>query len=588
MSRLISYNAPMYIETVPNRGSKPAILLRESWREGKKTRKRTIANLSKWPPEKIEMLRAVLKGGTLVTDLESSFRTIRTMPHGHVAAVLGTIRKLGLDRLVSSRRNHQRDLVVAMIAARVLFPGSKLALSRGLGAEAYNSSLGHVLGVADTDEDELYGAMDWLLGRQNAIEKKLVERHLESGSLVLYDVSSAHFEGRHCPLAKIGHPHGGPRNKLQINFGVLADDQGRPVAVEVFEGNTGDPTTFTAQVKKVQERFSLDTIIYVGDRGMITSARIREDLQSQEGIDWITALRSTQIRGLVKQGTFQPSLFDEVDLAEISSPDFPGERLIVCRNPLLAADRSRKREELLQATEEKLDAVVAATQRKSRPLREEKTIALRVGKILGRSKVDKHFDIAITNDSFTYERNQDRIDQEKILDGFYVVRTSLPASRMSPEQIVGSYKGLSRVEQAFRMMKSIDLKVRPIFHRLEDRVRAHFFLCMLAYYVDWHLRTALAPLLFEDDDPLGAQDLRASIVQKARVSASATHKAATKRTDDGQPVQSLKTLLDHLACVALNEHQSTIKGVDNTFFKVTDLDQLSSRAFALLEVRPPV
>jgi transposase len=475
-----------------------------------------------------------------------------------------------------------------MIAARVLFPGSKLALSRGLGAEAYNSSLGHVLGLEDTDEDELYGAMDWLLGRQNAIEKKLVERHLESGSLVLYDVSSAHFEGRHCPLAKIGHPHGGPRNKLQINFGVLADDQGRPVAVEVFEGNTGDPTTFTVQVRKVQERFNLDTIIYVGDRGMITSARICEDLQSREGIDWITALRSTQIRGLVKQGAFQPSLFDEVDLAEVSSPDFPGERLIVCRNPLLAADRSRKREELLQATEEKLDAIVAATQRKSRPLRGEKTIALRVGKILGRSKVGKHFDIAITNDSFTYERNEDRIAQEKTLDGFYVVRTSVPASRMSPEQVVGSYKGLSRVEQAFRMMKSIDLKVRPIFHRLEDRVRAHFFLCTLAYYVDWHLRTALAPLLFEDDDPLGAQDLRVSIVQKARVSSSATHKAATKRTDDGQPAQSLKTLFDHLACIALNEHQSNIKGVNNTFFKVTDLDQLSSSAFDLLEVHPPV
>lgn len=578
----------MYIETVPNRGSKPAILLRESWREGKKTRKRTIANLSKWPPEQIEMLRAVLKGGTVVTDLESSFSTIRTMPHGHVAAVLGTIRKLGLDRLISSRRSRKRDLVVAMIAARILFPGSKLALSRGLGAEAYNSSLGHVLGLEDTDEDELYGAMDWLVGRQDAIEKNLVERHLGSGSLVLYDVSSAHFEGRHCPLAKIGHPHGGPRNKLQINFGVLADDEGCPVAVEVFKGNTGDPTTFTAQVKKVQEKFNLDTIIYVGDRGMITSARIREDLQNREEVDWITALRSTQIRGLVKQGAFQPSLFDEVDLAEVSSPDYPGERLIVCRNPLLATDRSRTREELLQATEEKLDAVVAATQRKSRPLRGEKKIALRVGKILGQSKVGKHFDITIANDSFMYERNEDRIDQEKMLDGFYVVRTSVPASRMSSEEVVGSYKGLSRLEQAFRMMKSIDLKVRPIFHRLEDRVRAHFFLCMLAYYVDWHLRTALAPLLFEDDDPLGAQDLRVSIVQKARVSSSATRKAATKRTDDGHPAQSLKTLLDHLACIALNEHQPKTKGVDNTFFKVTDLDQLSSRAFDLLEVRPPV
>lgn len=582
------YYVAMYIETVPNRGSKPAILLRESWREGKKTRKRTIANLSKWPPERIEMLRAVLKGGTVVTDLESSFRTIRTMPHGHVTAVLGTIRKLGLDRLISSRPSRERALVVAMIAARILFPGSKLALSRGLGAEAYGSSLGHLLAIEDTDEDELYGAMDWLLGRQNAIEKKLAQRHLESGSLVLYDVSSAHFEGRQCPLAKIGHPHGGPKNKLQINFGVLADEQGRPVAVEVFEGNTGDPTTFTAQVKKVQQRFNLDTIIYVGDRGMITSARIREDLQDQEGIHWITALRSTQIRALLKQGAFQPSLFDEVDLAEISSPDYPGERLVVCRNPLLAADRRRKREELLVATEEKLDLIVAATHRKTRPLRDEKRIALRVGKVLGRSKVGKHFDLTITENAFTYERNQERVNQEKALDGFYVVRTSVAASRMTAEQIVGSYKGLSRVEQAFRMMKSIDLKVRPIFHRLEDRVRAHLLLCMLAYYVDWHLRKALAPLLFEDDDPEGAQALRESIVQKARVSSSATDKAATKRTDDDHQVQSLKTILDHLACIALNEHQSTIKELDDTFFKVTDLDPLSTRAFELLEVRLPV
>ena len=578
----------MYIETVPNRGSRPAILLRESWREGKKTRKRTIANLSKWPPEKIEMLRAALKGGTAVTDLESSFRTVRTMPHGHVAVVLGVIRELGLDRMVSSRSSRQRDLVVAMIAARVLFPGSKLALSRGLGVQAHNSSLGHVLSIEDTDEDELYEAMDWLLERQSAIEKKLVERHLESGSLVLYDVSSAHFEGRQCPLAKIGHPHGGPKNKLQVNFGVLADDQGRPVAVEVFEGNTGDPTTFTAQVKKVQQRFDLDTIIYVGDRGMITSARIREDLQDQEGIDWITALRFVQIRSLVKQGAFQPSLFDEMDLAEIRSPDFPGEGLIVCRNPLLAADRSRKREELLVATQQKLDLIVAATQRRSSSLQGETKIALRVGKVLGGSKVGKHFNVMISDDVFAYERNQERIDQEKALDGFYVVRTSVTTDRMTPEQIVGSYKGLSRVEQAFRMMKSIDLKVRPIFHRLEDRVRAHFFLCMLAYYVDWHLRTALAPLLFEDGDPEGAQAARKSIVQKARVSPSAKDKAATKRTDDGFQVQSLKTLFDHLACIALNEHQSKIKGVDGTFFKVTDLDPLSSRAFELLKVRNPM
>ncbi len=584
----MAYNAPMYIESVPNRGSRPAILLRESWREGKKTRKRTIANLSNWPPEKIELLRAVLKGATVVSDLASSFQTTRSMPHGHVSAVLGTIRKLGMDRLIASRRSRQRDLVVAMVASRILFPGSKLAVSRGLGSEARSSSLGHVLGVEDVDEDELYAAMDWLLQRQPAIEKKLVERHLAAGSLVLYDLSAAHFEGRHCPLAKIGYPRGGPKNKLQVNFGLLADDQGRPVAVEVFEGNTGDPTTFTSQVKKIRQRFKLERIIYVGDRGMITSARIREDLQGNEGIDWITALRSTQIRALVKQGAFQPSLFDEVDLAEISSPDYPGERLVVCRNPLLAVERSRKREALLLSTQKKLDLIVAATSRQRRPLRNAKKIALKVGNILGRSKVGKHFRITITDDSFTYERDQERINQEKAIDGIYVVRTSVPANNMGPDEIVSSYKGLSRVEQAFRMMKSIDLKVRPIYHRLEDRVRAHFFLCMLAYYVDWHLRDALAPLLFEDDDVQGAQASRESAVAKAQSSPSARRKAGTKRTDDGYQVQSLKTLLDHLACIVLNEHRPTIKGIDDTFFKVTDVDPLSARAFGLLEVRPPV
>ncbi len=576
----------MYIETVPNRNSKPAILLRESWREGKKTRKRTIANLSKWPPEQIEMFRAVLKGGTVVSDLESSFRISRSMPHGHVAAVLETIRNLGLDRIIASRRSRQRDLVVAMIVSRILFPGSKLAVSRGLGSQASNSSLGFVLGVEDVDEEELYGAMDWLLKRQPSIEKKLVKRHLSNGSLVLYDLSAAHFEGRHCPLAKIGYPRGGPKNKLQVNFGVLADDQGRPVAIEVFDGNTGDPRTFTAQVRKVQQRFNLERVIYVGDRGMITSARIREDLQGTEGVDWITALRSTQIRALVKKGAFQPSLFDEVDLAEITSPDFPGERLIVCRNPLLVVERRRKREELLQATEEKLNLVVDATRRKHKPLRDARKIALKVGKILGRSKVGKHFQITITDDSLVYERDQERIGLEAAIDGIYVIRTSVSDHTMSADEIVSSYKGLSRIEQAFRMMKSIDLKVRPIFHRLEDRVRAHFLLCMLAYYVDWHLRAALTPLLFEDGEAEDAREERHSPVAKAQASPSATRKARTKQTDDGHQVQSLKTLLDHLACISLNEHQPVIKGFTNTFFKVTDLDPLSARAFELLEANP--
>jgi transposase len=579
----------MYIDIVPNRKSPPAVLLRESWREGKKIRKRTIANLSHWPMERVEALRAVLKGGVVVDKLETSFNAVRTMLHGHVAAVLGTIRKLGLDRLIGSRRSRERDLVVAMIAARILSPGSKLALARGLGAEAQSSSLGFLLGIDDADEDELYGAMDWLLKRQERIEKKLVARHLGEGSLVLYDVTSAHFEGRHCPLARYGHPHGGPKGKLQINFGVLADEQGRPVASEVFEGNVGDPTTFTAQVAKVRKRFELERIIYVGDRGMITSARIRSDLKTAEGIDWITALRAAQIQSLLKKGAFQPSLFDEMDLAEISSPEYPGERLIVCRNPLLAAERRRKRQELLAATEVKLDEVVSATKRSDRPLRGEKKIALKVGRVLGRSKVAKHFEVTISDESFSYQRNEERIRQEATLDGFYVVRTSVAASRMAAEQVVSTYKSLSRLEQAFRMAKSIDLKVRPIFHRTEDRVRAHVFLCMLACYVDWHMRDALAPLLFEDDDPEGAEAQRDSVVAKAKRSPSALKKAKTKRTEDGYQVQSFGTLLDHLATIAINKCKPTIAGIeDQTFHKITELDPLSNRAFELLGVRPQV
>jgi len=579
----------MYIDVVPNRSSPPAVLLRESWREGKKTRKRTVANLSDWPKHKIEALRAALKGGLVVPDLESSFVTLKSLPHGHVAAVLGTLRKLGLDRLIASKRCRERDLVLAMIVGRIIAPGSKLALARGLGVEAQATSLNPQLDLEGADEEELYAAMDWLLGRQPAIEAKLVERHLNADCLVFYDVSSAHFEGRHCPLSALGFPHGGPKGKLQINFGVLCDEDGRPVAVEVFEGNVGDPTTFTAQVTKMRERFGLERIVYVGDRGMITSARIREDLWGQQGIDWITALRAVQIQKLVRQKAFQPSLFDEKDLAEITSEDFPGERLVVCRNPLLARERSRKRQELLKATELELEKIVRATQRQQRPLRGKDKIGVRVGKVLGRFKMGKHFETTITESNFSYERNEDKIAAEAALDGFYVIRTSIRQERMDSDRVVQSYKRLSRVEQAFRMMKSIDLKVRPIYHRLEKRVRAHVLLCMLAYYVDWHMREALAPLLFEEDDPQAAQAIRASAVAKAQKSPSAKAKATTKRTQDGLQVQSFDTLLKHLATIVINHNQPTIEAIaDQTFDTVTQPDRLQTAAFKLLGVRTPV
>ena len=578
----------MYIDVVPNRNSPPAVLLRESWREGKRTRKRTIANLSHWPKEKIDTLRAALKGGLVVSDLKSSFVTRRSLPHGHVAAVLGTMGKLGLDRLIAPKRCRGRDLVLAMIAGRIIAPSSKLALARGLGAEAHTTSLKHELDLQDADEEALYAAMDWLLERQAAIEKKLVERHLNAGCLVFYDVTSAHFEGRCCPLAALGYPHGGPKGKLQINFGVLCDEDGRPVAVEVFEGNVGDPTTFTAQVAKMRTRFSLDRVVYVGDRGMITSARIREDLQNEHGFDWITALRAQQIQKLVKQEAFQPSLFDEKYLAEITSEDFPDERLVVCRNPLLAQERSRKRQELLEATERELDKVVQATQRQRQPLRGKDKIGVRVGKVLGRFKMGKHFETTITEDSFAYQRKPDKIAAEAALDGFYVIRTSLRRERMSSERVVHSYKRLSRVEQAFRMIKSIDLKVRPIHHRLEKRVRAHVLLCMLAYYVDWHMRAALAPLLFEEDDPQGAEAMRDSAVAKAQKSPSAEAKATTKRTRDGLQVQSFASLLGHLATIVIDENHPTIEAIaDQIFYKVTEADRLQKAAFDLLGVRVP-
>ena len=579
----------MYIDVVPNRSSPPAVLLRESWREGKKTRKRTVANLSDWPKHKIEALRAALKGGLVVPDLESSFVTLKSLPHGHVAAVLGTLQKLGLDRLIASKRCCERDLVLAMIVGRIIAPGSKLALARGLGVEAQATSLNQQLDLEGADEEELYAAMDWLLGRQPAIEAKLVERHLKADCLVFYDVSSAHFEGRHCPLSALGFPHGGPKGKLQINFGVLCDEDGRPVAVEVFEGNVGDPTTFTAQVTKMRERFGLERIVYVGDRGMITSARIREDLWEQQGLDWITALRAVQIQKLVKQKAFQPSLFDEKYLAEITSEDFPGERLVVCRNPLLARERSRKRQELLKATELELEKIVRATQRQQRSLRGKDKIGVRVGKVLGRFKMGKHFETTITESSFSYERNEDKIAAEAALDGFYVIRTSIRQKRMDSDRVVQSYKRLSRVEQAFRMMKSIDLKVRPIYHRLEKRVRAHVLLCMLAYYVDWHMREALAPLLFEEDDPQAAQAMRDSAVAKAQKSPSAKAKATTKRTQDGLQVQSFDTLLKHLATIVINHNQPTIEAIaDQTFYTVTQPDRLQTAAFKLLGVRTPV
>jgi transposase len=573
----------MHIEVVPNRGSKPCILLRESYRDGGKVRKRTLANLSKLPPAAIAGLRVLLRGGTTREDLEQSFDVVRSQPFGHLAAVLGVLRQLGLDRELASERSRERDLIVAMIVARIVEPASKLATARGLGEDAPLGALVEALGLGEIDEEQLYRAMDWLFVQQAAIEQRLARRHLHDGSLVLYDVTSTYFEGQCCPLAQLGHSRDGKKDKRQIVFGLLCSSDGCPVAVEVFAGNTADPKTLGPQLDKVRQRFGLHRVVMVGDRGMLTAARLREDFQTSEGLGWISALRTTEIRKLFAPTGFQFSLFDRRDLVELHSPDFPGERLIACYNPLLAAERSRKRESLLQATEKELDAIVEATRRPKQRLKGNVRIALRVGKVLNHYKVGKHFLLEITDPSFSYQRDQEHIAREAMLDGIYVIRTNVSADELSAEDAVRSYKSLSTVERAFRSYKTVDLHVRPIFHTLPERVRAHVFLCMLAYYLEWHLRKRLAPMLFDDDDPQAAQARRSSVVAPAMPSRSAERKATTLRTTDDLPVHSFRTLLNDLATIAKNRIQPKLQDAAN-FEVVTRPTVLQQKALTLLAV----
>jgi hypothetical protein len=572
----------MYVAAVPNRSSPPAMLLREGYREGGHVKTRTLANLSHWPPARIEALRRVLRDEAVLA-AEDAFEIIRTRPHGHVAAVLGTLRRLELDRLIAAKRRPERDRVVAMICARVLAPGSKLATTRELHAETLTSTLGECLALGATNEDELYEAMDWLLERQERMETGLAARHLAGGTLALYDVTSTYFEGRTCPLARFGHSRDGQRDKLQIVFGLLTNARGCPVAVEVFAGNTGDPTTLASQVTKMRERFGLERLVLVGDRGMITAARIRDDLQPHAGLAWITALRAPAIAQLVAAGSLQLGLFDTRDLAEITDPAYPGERLVVCRNPLLAAERARKREDLLRATEGELAKVVVATTRAKQPLRGRAAVALRVGRVLGRFKMQKHFCLEIADDHFGYARDAARIAREAALDGIYVIRTSVAPELLSAEDAVRHYKSLAVVERAFRSLKTVDLKVRPIHHHRADRVRAHVFLCMLAYYVEWHMRDKLAPMLFDEDDKPAAERQRASVVAPAQRSSAALAKARTKRTADGAPVHSFHTLLADLATVAKNRIRP--KAARNAAFDViTTPTALQQRALDLLGI----
>ena len=572
----------MYIESVPNRTSPPAILLRESYRENGKVRKRTLCNLSDWPVAHIEGLRGVLKGGTVITPERDAFTVTRSLPHGHVALALGTARKIGLDGIIGPAGNRCRDLVLAMLIARITDPGSKLAASRALSPDTATSSLGTILGLGEVDEDELYTALDWLGERQPAIETALAKRHLKNGTLVLYDVSSSYLEGSCCPLAHRGYSRDGRKGTLQIVYGLLCAPDGCPVAIEVFDGNTGDPKTLASQVAKLKQRFGLDHVVLVGDRGMITQARLTEDIKTA-GLDWITALPGPAIKDLLKGGALQLSLFDERDMASITSPDFPGERLIVCRNAELAAKRAHKRQELLDATERDLTRIQAAVARRRDPLRGATEIALAVGAVIEKHKMRKHFDLTITDTKLTFARKADAIAEETATDGIYIVRTSLTAELLDDAATVRSYKSLSQVERAFRCIKTVDLQVRPVHHWLADRVRAHVFLCMLAYYLEWHMRQKLAPLLFDDTDKDAAEAARESVVAKAQRSPAAIRKQTTGITADGLPVHSFRTLLADLATLARNTIVTAVApNLPLTVF--TRPTKVQQRAFELAEV----
>jgi transposase len=557
-------------------------LLRRTFRDGGKVKHETLGNISHLPQPLIEVIRRALKGEQFLA-VSDSFEIRRSLPHGHVQAVLSCLRRLDLENILACEPSRSRRLVTAMIVQRILDPASKLAMARELSAETACSTLGQELEVDDLTEDDLYAAMDWALERQRLIETKLARKHLQDGSLILYDVSSSYYTGQCCPLAQYGHDRDGSTGCPIIVYGLLCNSQGCPVAIEVFAGNTADPKTLSVQIHKLRERFGMKRVVLVGDRGLLTSARIEEECRSVEGLDWITALRAPQIAQLAQAGAVHLSLFDQRDLAEIQSPDYPQERLIVCRNPFLAEERGRKRRELLAATEKLLEKIRAATSRTKRPLKGKDKIGLRVGKIIDRYKMGKHFSTEIAEDRFSYRRDQEKIDQEAALDGIYIIRTSVAREQLEDHAAVRAYKDLSKVEQAFRSLKTVDLKVRPIYHRLENRVRAHVFLCMLAYYVEWHMRRALAPILFEEDAPEEAAKLRESIVAPAQRSESAQAKAQSKRTQEDLPVHSFGTLLKDLATVVRNWIRPKQAEVASAEFTMeSQATSLQRRAFQLL------
>ncbi|AMN45749.1 hypothetical protein ACG33_12660 [Steroidobacter denitrificans] len=564
----------MHIDVVPNRKSRPAYLLRETFREGNTVRKRTIANLSSLTDEQIHALRAILKGEPLYP-LQTLFNVVGSQAHGHVEAVRLAMTKLRLSSLLGTKPSRERDLVLAMLAARVLCPRTKLATTRWW----HTTTLAQDFGVADASETELYAAMDWLLERQGAIQKKLAQRHLGPDSVVLYDLSSSYFEGTTCPLAKLGYSRDGKRGMLQVNYGLLTDRRGCPVAVSVYEGNTSDPQTLMPEIARLKQEFGVEQLVMVGDRGMISQKAIHT-LTNEQGVRWITALKSTSIRTLVNQGHVQLDLFDERNLFELEHPDYPGERLVACRNPALAQLRAHKREELLCATEKQLEKIRASVA-KGR-LRGQDNIGVRVGRIVNQYKMAKHFALDIREDLFGFERKTDGIETEARLDGLYVIRTSVPAQIMDAAECVRQYKSLAQVERAFRTLKSVDLRIRPIHHRLAERVRAHILLCVLAYYIEWHMREAWRELLFADEDQ--AAKATRDPVAPAKRSEAAKRKALTGRLPDATPAHSFSTLLAELSTIVRNTCRAALPGEStSTFAAVTTANSKQQRALELLQ-----
>lgn len=566
----------MYITVVPNRNSPPAVLLRESFREDGVVKNRTLANLSDWAPERIEAMRVLLKGGTVATGAEPE--VVASLAHGHVAAVLGMVRALEVDKLLHGRRHRMRELTLALVAGRILEPSSKLALAQGLQAGAEHSTLGPELGLGEVDENEFYEAMDWLVERQPRIEAALAKRHLGEGCMVLYDLSSSYFEGHCCPLAQYGHSRDKREDRPQINYGLLCNVEGVPIAIDVVEGKVGDPKTIPDQVEKLKERFGLKRVVVVGDRGMVTEARIRQDVQ-EAGYDWITALRHASIQPMVNKRVIQPSLFDERGLAEITHPDYPGERLIACFNPFMKEERARKREALLQLTEEGLAKVAASCERPRKPLEGKGEIGLKAGAVLSKFKMGKYFKVRVGDYSLGYFRNQELLEQEVALDGIYVIRTSVPKAELSDQEAVLAYKRLAKVERAFRTLKSVDLQVRPIFHHLERRVKAHLFICMLAYYVEFHLRQAWQELLYHDEG--GSQ--RKTPVAPVSPSAEGKAKKATGRSKDGLPLQTFAGLLKSLA--SLSRSQVRLGADGPIYSRTAKPTSLQARALELIGLK---